>query len=147
MGSQVLVMEIKDGKMDHVWADEAEYWEHQRVKSMSNGDMLAEFHETFNVVKDEAGTVLQIKLIEEEFEELMESDNKLNTLKEMADLVYVVYGLADRNGWDLDEAIRRVHISNMSKLDPVTRTPILREDGKILKSEAYKEPDLKDLVK
>lgn len=139
--------ELFDLDTGKIWESSAEYYENLRVKSLSIGDMLAEFHEAFNVVKDDAGETLQIKLIEEEYKELMESDNKLNTLKEMADLVYVVYGLADRYGWDLDEAIRRVHISNMSKLDPVTRKPILREDGKILKSEAYKEPDLSDLIK
>ena len=39
-------------------------------------------------------------------------------LKELADLVYVTYGYAATYGWDLDEAFRRVHASNMSKLGP-----------------------------
>ena len=72
--------------------------------------------------------------------------NQAALLKELADLVYVCYGYADRFGWDLDEAFRRVHLSNMSKLDPVTGKPIFREDGKILKGPAYKEPNLGDLV-
>ena len=38
-------------------------------------------------------------------------------LKELADLVYVCYQYAANMGWDLDEAMHRVHESNMSKLD------------------------------
>ena len=131
---------------DKIWVDEKEYWEDQRIGKMKNGEMLKEFHEAFEVVKDFEGEFLQYKLIKEEYSEFLSSTNDENELKEMADLVYVIYGLADRLGWDLDEAIKRVHISNMSKLDPVTGKPILREDGKILKGSNYKEPDLSDLV-
>ena len=46
---------------------------------------------------------------------------------------------------DLDEALDRVHKSNMSKLDD-TGKPIYREDGKVLKSTKYKPPMLIDLV-
>jgi predicted HAD superfamily Cof-like phosphohydrolase len=66
------------------------------------------------------------------------------TLKELADLVYVVYGTAVAFGWDLDEAVERVHQSNMSKL--VDGEPIKRADGKVLKGPDYVEPDLEDLV-
>lgn len=45
----------------------------------------------------------------------------------------------------IEEAIRRVHASNMSKLDDDGK-PILREDGKIMKGPNYRAPDLSDLV-
>ena len=48
-------------------------------------------------------------------------------------------------GWDLDEAMNRVHLSNMSKLDEEGK-PILREDGKVLKGPNYTPPNLEDLV-
>ena len=48
-------------------------------------------------------------------------------------------------GWDLNEAVRRVHASNMSKLGPDGK-PVLRDDGKVLKGDQYEEPDLSDLV-
>lgn len=35
-----------------------------------------------------------------------------------------------------------VHASNMSKLDPETGAPVLREDGKILKGPGYRDADL-----
>ena len=70
---------------------------------------------------------------------------KPDCLKELADLVYVCYQYAANMGWDLDEAMHRVHESNMSKLDEEGK-PILREDGKVLKGPNYKPPNLEDLV-
>ena len=130
---------------DKIWDDDKVYWDNQRISKMKNGEMLAEFHEAFEVVKDQDGILLQHKLIAEEYYEFLGAYGCENKLKEMADLVYVIYGLADRLGWDLDEAIKRVHISNMNKLDE-DGYPIRREDGKILKGSNYKEPDLSDLV-
>lgn len=88
---------------------------------------------------------LRYGLVEEEFGEFESATSKENLLKELADLVYVAYGYAATYGLDLDEAVRRVHTSNMSKLDDEGK-PIKREDGKILKSNNYKEPYLGDLV-
>ena len=51
---------------------------------------------------------------------------------------------AENMGWLLDEAMDRVHKSNMSKLDE-DGNPIYREDGKVLKGPNYKPPDLSDL--
>jgi predicted HAD superfamily Cof-like phosphohydrolase len=65
-------------------------------------------------------------------------------LKELADLVYVCYQFAASFGWDLDEALDRVHESNLSKL--VDGKPLRREDGKILKGPNYQPPSLIDLV-
>ena len=66
-------------------------------------------------------------------------------LKELADLVYVCYQYADNMNWFLDEALDRVHKSNMSKLDE-DGNPIYRDDGKVLKGPNYKPPNLTDLV-
>jgi hypothetical protein len=90
--------------------------------------------------------MLRWTLIEEEFQEVTDSIDPVNLLKELADLVYVTYGFAATFGWNLDEAVRRVHASNMSKLGADGR-PIYRDDGKVLKGENYEAPDLKDLVK
>ena len=96
----------------------------------------------------------QHNLIVEEFKEFLEAestlylssnDHKESALKELADLVYVCYQYAENMGWDLDEAMYRVHESNMSKLDD-EGNPIYREDGKVLKGPNYKPPNLQDLV-
>lgn len=97
---------------------------------------------------------MQRTLIVEEFKEFLEAENQLltgfvvnatDTLKELADLVYVAYQYAENLGWDLDEALNRVHQSNMSKLGE-DGEPVYREDGKVLKGPNYEPPNLSDLV-
>ncbi len=96
----------------------------------------------------------QKDLIVEEFKEFLEAEGFLfrhgqnfqeDALKELADLVYVCYQYAANMGWFLDEALNRVHESNMSKLDEDGK-PIYREDGKVLKGPNYKPPDLSDII-
>ena len=87
---------------------------------------------------------LRFNLIAEEYEEVMSGKTEENVLKELADLVYVTYGYAATFGWNLDEAVRRVHESNMSKL--VEGKPLKRADGKVLKGPYYKPPTMEDLV-
>ena len=96
----------------------------------------------------------QKNLIVEEFKEFLEAEGMLfrenivfeaEALKELADLVYVCYQYAENMGWFLDEALDRVHKSNMSKLD-TEGNPIYRDDGKVLKGPNYKPPTLTDLV-
>ena len=96
----------------------------------------------------------QKNLIVEEFKEFLEAEGELwhnhpdypsHCLKELADLVYVCYQYAENMGWFLDEALDRVHISNMSKLGEDGK-PIYREDGKVLKGPNYKPPNLEDLI-
>ena len=95
-----------------------------------------------------------MSLITEEFKEFLQADGMLfrhgsnvqvECLKELADLVYVCYQYAANMGWDLDEAMYRVHESNMSKLDEDGK-PIYREDGKVLKGPNHAPPYLEDLV-
>ena len=69
----------------------------------------------------------------------------LIALKELADVVYVCFQFASVMDWDLDEALRRVHQSNLSKLDDEGK-PVLRADGKVMKGPNYQPPDLSDLV-
>ena len=82
--------------------------------------------------------------MEEVFEAIKES-NEAHVLKELVDVVVVCVGMADTYGWDFDTAFKRVHESNMSKLDDDGK-PIYREDGKVIKSKNYKAPYLSDLV-
>jgi hypothetical protein len=88
---------------------------------------------------------LRYRLIEEEVEEFMASDNYENMLKELMDIKYVIDGFCATFGWDADEAFRRVHESNMSKLGDDGK-PVYREDGKVTKGPNYKPCDLSDLV-
>ena len=88
---------------------------------------------------------MQLDLIAEEYKEFRSAISDENELKELADLVYVCYQYAENMEWDLDEAMRRVHRSNMSKLG-LDGKPIRRSDGKVLKGPNYAPPTLIDLV-
>ena len=91
---------------------------------------------------------MQQALIAEEFKEFNEAvanEPYENELKELADLVYVCFQYAENMEWDLEEALDRVHKSNMSKLG-LDGKPIRRADGKVLKGPNYQPPILKDLI-
>ncbi len=115
-----------------------------------------EFRAAYQIANSHSHSVRtrQRNLITEEFKEFLDAEGMLyrsnpqfpqECLKEIADLVYVCYQYAANMGWDLDEAMHRVHESNMSKLDEEGK-PILREDGKVLKGPNYTPPNLEDLV-
>lgn len=91
---------------------------------------------------------MQRDLIVEEFIEFGQAHTNEGDeacLKELADLVYVCYQYAENMEWDLDEAMQRIHRSNMSKLG-LDHKPIRRADGKVLKGPNYQPPTLSDLV-
>lgn len=106
---------------------------------------------------------MRMRLIEEEFSELCgavygpEASRQVTdacstlidqgerdvveTADALADLVYVIYGMALECGIDLDHVLEEVHRSNRSKLMPdgsVKR----RHDGKILKGPNFSPPDI-----
>lgn len=82
-----------------------------------------------------------IQQLEQNGETSKESRQKM--FKELADVQYVLSGMAVALGIPLQEVFHRVHASNMSKL--VNGKPLKREDGKFLKGPNYKKPDLSDL--
>jgi len=59
----------------------------------------------------------------------------------LADLTYVVYGMALEAGINLPAVLQEVQASNMSKLGPDGK-PIYREDGKVLKGEGFFPPNI-----
>ena len=125
------------------------------MKKSFLSEQAKEFRSKYNIsssISREARSY-QKNLIVEEFKEFLEADSDLfrvgsppkeHCLKELADLVYVCYQYAESQGWFLDEALDRVHKSNMYKLDD-DGNPIYREDGKVLKGPNYKPPNLSDL--
>ena len=125
------------------------------MKKSFLSDQAKEFRSKYNLKNgtDRSKRSYQKSLIVEEFKEFLEAEGFLfmhgknhqeHALKELADLVYVCYQYAESMGWFLDEALDRVHKSNMSKLGDDGH-PIYREDGKVLKGPNYKPPKLEDL--
>jgi len=110
------------------------------------------FHEAFdlprqaspNVGIDESLARLRIALLEEEvgeFAEAVAAADLAAIADALADIVYVAYGTAITYGIDLDMVLGEVHRSNMSKLGKDGQ-PLIREDGKVIKSDQYVPPDI-----
>ena len=110
----------------------------------ANAEMAAELRMIFEC-KDDPLSLLAELLVAEEVKEFFAADTDVDKLKELTDLLYVAYQFAEVKGWDLDEAFRRVHYSNLSKVGKDGRA-LYREDGKVLKGPNYQPPDLHDLV-
>lgn len=111
-------------------------------------DQAEEFRAAYNLTTNGNQRPTQKALIDEEWSEFHEAfyfEDECDQLKELADLVYVCFQMAASQEWDLDEAMRRVHKSNMSKLGEDGK-PIYRADGKVLKGPNYAPPNLKDLT-
>ena len=113
-----------------------------------------EFRRAYSIRNDLNSRKMQKDLIVEEFKEFIEADynmammdlnSRADCLKELADLVYVAAQYAENMDWDLEQALRRVHQSNMSKLGEDGK-PVRRADGKVLKGPNYQPPTLTDLV-
>jgi predicted HAD superfamily Cof-like phosphohydrolase len=97
-----------------------------------------------SVEVDPSTTELRIGLLIEEvaeFARAARAGNIIGIADGLADIVYVAYGAAVTYGIDLDAALAEVHRANMSKLDGSGR-PVLRDDGKVVKSDRYRPPDI-----
>jgi predicted HAD superfamily Cof-like phosphohydrolase len=104
--------------------------------------MVEEFHRTFDLavaseptLPDEQTRTLRVRLIQEEFDEVKDALVKRDLggiAKELADLLYVVYGTAVSCGIDMEPVFREVHRSNLSKVGGYKR-----EDGKWVKPAGY----------
>lgn len=109
---------------------------------VSNYNKVREFLTTFG---DYPNVALCMKLIHEEFDEVMwayAEEGRLELIKELIDLLYVTYGALAYLKVDADAAFAEVHRSNMSKLGEDGK-PTYREDGKILKGPNYSPADLR----
>lgn len=135
------------------------------MRGSSREDKVEEFHDVFGLAVDAewTGDLLSLResLLQEEWDELkfelhtitqkidwgveITKADKAALLKEMADLQYVLSGLAVALNLPLNIAFNRVHQSNMSKLGEDGK-PIYREDGKVLKGPNYTPVNLESLV-
>lgn len=112
------------------------------------------FHDAFGVENAHAPTgaigdreaLLRYKLIREENEEYLDAalrGDLVEVADALGDILYILCGTLLKHGLEhkIAEVFREIQRSNMSKLDADGR-PILRDDGKVLKSELYFRPDI-----
>jgi predicted HAD superfamily Cof-like phosphohydrolase len=120
---------------------------------------LIEWHKAFDVPyreepdpfddSDEVTAIyrLRARIMKEEVKEweteaIYNSDIDIRA-KELADILYTVFGTIITEGLQnsIERVFDEVHKSNMSKLGSDGK-PVKRADGKVLKGDSYKEPDL-----
>lgn len=65
--------------------------------------------------------------------------------KELADLLYVIYGTAEELRIPIEEVFKAVHESNMSKLWP-DGTVHYNDFGKVIKPPTYSPPDIEKIL-
>ena len=113
--------------------------------------MVEEFHRRFDILVQASPAIpngstkeLRVRLIQEEFDELKEAlaqENLVAVAKEMADLLYVVYGTAVSYGIDMEPVFHEVHRSNLSKVGGYRRV-----DGKWVKPPTYSPASLAPIL-
>lgn len=90
--------------------------------------------------------LLRFNLMKEENEEYLEAANN-NDMPEVADalgdMLYILCGTIIEHGMQhkIEEVFEEIQRSNMSKLGD-DGTPVLREDGKVLKGPDYFPPNI-----
>jgi predicted HAD superfamily Cof-like phosphohydrolase len=109
--------------------------------------MVDEFAKTTEQATDPD---LSANLIREEYyewhHEFFKSAPAVKELKELSDLTYVIFGYARARGWDLLEAVQRVHENNIGRCIQPDGSVQRRADGKIMKNSDYPSVVLDDLV-
>ncbi|MCA9386024.1 hypothetical protein KC717_05240 [Candidatus Dojkabacteria bacterium] len=124
-------------------------------------DQITEFHKAFGSEEEPDSPTLSIShkikelrktLMKEEFEEVCKAIDENEPIedlaKELADLLYVVFGTVKAFGLHdvMEDVYSEVHRSNMSKLG-LDGKPVIREDGKTLKGPNYSPANISPIIK
>jgi predicted HAD superfamily Cof-like phosphohydrolase len=64
----------------------------------------------------------------------------------MIDIIYYIMNSATKKSINLDNVFNEVHNANMNKRDPSTGKFIIRSDGKVIKPENWKPPNIKRVL-
>jgi predicted HAD superfamily Cof-like phosphohydrolase len=99
---------------------------------------------------DEKQYAMYVNLINEEHQELLEAtltDDRVEQLDALIDILVVTIGAIHSAGWDAEGAWKEVMRTNFDKIDKDTGKVRKREDGKVLKPLGWKPPELAQFVK
>jgi predicted HAD superfamily Cof-like phosphohydrolase len=98
---------------------------------------------------DEKQYSMYVNLINEEHQELLEatlSEDRVEQLDALIDIIVVTIGAIHSAGYDAEGAWKEVMRSNFSKIDKETGMVRKREDGKVLKPIGYSPPELSPFI-
>ena len=121
-------------------------------------DAVKEFNEAFKIKYsknqkadlDESTIELRYRLMQEENDEYLEAARKKDLVEiadALGDKLYILCGTILAHGLQdkIVEVFDEIQKSNMSKLS-ADGTPVIREDGKILKGPNYFKPNIKSIL-
>jgi len=116
------------------------------------------FHNAFGIANNDKPTValsesdiqLRHRLMQEENEEYLEAAQNgdlVEVADALGDMLYILCGTILKHGLQdkIAEVFQEIQRSNMSKLDADGK-PIYREDGKVMKSDLYFKPNIKEIL-
>ena len=92
---------------------------------------------------------MYLTLIDEEHNELheaLEANDRVEQLDALVDILVVTMGAIRAGGFDGEGAWEEVMKTNFAKIDPETGKVRKREDGKVLKPEGWKAPELAPFI-
>ena len=121
-------------------------------------DAVKEFNEAFKIKYsknqkadlEESTIELRYRLMQEENDEYLEAARKKDLVEiadALGDKLYILCGTILAHGLQdkIVEVFDEIQRSNMSKLS-ADGTPVIREDGKILKGPNYFKPNIKSIL-
>ena len=101
-------------------------------------------------VKQNEQSDLYLKLIEEEYQELMDAvyeEDDTEICDACFDLMWVIIGYMHSRGWDTENIWDEGAQSNLAKIDRTSGKVLKRKDGKVMKPEGWRPPDFSKFVK
>ena len=107
------------------------------------------FHTACDQESSEANYKMYLSLIDEEVGELVDAvaaNDTVEQLDALVDILVVTMGAIRAGGFDGEGAWKEVMDTNFAKIDPVTGKVRKREDGKVLKPEGWKAPELAPFI-
>ena len=82
----------------------------------------------------------------DELVDAVAANDKVEQLDALVDILVVTMGAIRAAGWDGEAAWREVMNTNFAKIDAETGKVRKREDGKVLKPEGWKAPELAQFI-
>ncbi len=98
---------------------------------------------------NESQYAMYVKLIDEEHQELLEAtltEDRVEQLDALVDILVVTIGAIHSMGADAEGAWKEVMRTNFAKVDSETGKVRKREDGKVLKPQGWVAPNLAPFV-
>lgn len=139
-------MQEKDLKAIRELEGSYEYYTIERDDPIDHQKLVQQFSDTFG---QKPRPVLYASLIREEYAEWYEAYidyEPESEIKELTDLLYVIFGYANSRGWNMIEAFKRVHANNIGRGLQPDGTIKRSSSGKIIKNPDYPKVNLRDLL-